>query len=79
MVDEFDPVDDDEAAELAKDLETWANCATPDCEFKENRWAGVGRCSPCSERVLGAEEMERRYWATRESPTDRRWNGEVAT
>jgi hypothetical protein len=63
--------------DLEEDLLTWPNCATPDCEYKANRWAGLGLCTPCSTRVLGEVELQRRYDATRVSPADRRWSGEV--
>lgn len=54
----------------------WPNCATPDCENKCCMWAGTGRCYPCSERLLGKAEMDRRYAATRND--DGGWNGHFA-
>lgn len=65
-----------EADELESALLTWANCATPNCENKECRWAGTGHCHPCSVRILGAGEMDRRLHATRNP--DGSWNGAVA-
>lgn len=55
----------------------WPNCDTPDCENKRCCWGGTGRCHPCSVRLVGRAEMDRRYIATRSSPTDDSWNGEV--
>jgi hypothetical protein len=60
------------------DLDAWPNCAVPDCENKACRWAGTARCHPCSVRLVGEAEMDRRYFATRMSATDRSWNGKVA-
>lgn len=42
----------------------WPNCPVPDCEYKVCLWGGVGLCYPCSARLLGMTEMERRYGAT---------------
>lgn len=53
----------------------WDVCPTPDCENKVCRWGGLGVCHPCSVRLVGAEEMLRRYHATRVSATDHRWTG----
>jgi hypothetical protein len=54
----------------------WPNCDTPDCEHKRCCWAGTGRCYPCSRRVLGKAEMDRRYNATHDA--EQRWTGAVA-
>ena len=45
-------------------LDAWSNCPTPDCENKVCIWAGTGLCHPCSVRVVGREEMKRRYVET---------------
>lgn len=65
-----EPSDDDLDAELA----AWPKCATPDCEHKMNLWAGLPFCSPCTERRIGAVELERRYAATHDASGQ--WSGE---
>lgn len=64
--------DEEAEAELAR----WPNCAVPDCENKATLWAGTGRCHPCSVRLVGRVEMDRRYTATRNP--DGSWNGMVS-
>lgn len=48
-------------------LTGWPNCTTPDCENKQCLWGGLPLCFPCSERVVGREEMIRRYNATHDT------------
>lgn len=55
----------------------WPNCAVPDCENKRCCWAGTERCYPCSVRLLGIIEIERRYSATHDARG--RWTGAIAT
>lgn len=45
-------------------FEDWPNCETPDCENKQCTWARLPYCFPCSERMVGKEEMIRRFNAT---------------
>lgn len=59
-------------------LDEFEPCPTPDCQWGICRWGGTGYCYPCSERMVGRAEMDRRYEATRVSATDRRWNGKAA-
>jgi hypothetical protein len=79
VAEQFDAGDGDQLTDFreANGYE-WPNCDVPDCENKACVWAGTGRCHPCSVRLVGREEMDRRYSATRISPTDRAWNGQVA-
>lgn len=53
----------------------WPACPTPDCENGICMWGGLGLCHPCSTTIVGKDEMNRRYIATRISETDIRWNG----
>jgi hypothetical protein len=57
-------------------LADWPNCATPDCQFKSCRWAGLGLCYGCSVFAIGRKEMDRRYDATRLPSGE--WNGKLA-
>lgn len=49
------------STKFADVLAAWPNCPTPDCQYKVCTWAGTGLCSPCSERLIGKAEMDRRY------------------
>jgi hypothetical protein len=51
-------------AEFADPFPDWPNCETPDCGNKQCTWAGLPLCFPCSKRVVGPDEMIRRYNAT---------------
>ena len=52
--------DDDD--EIPQDvLDSWPNCATPDCHHKRCLWSGTVYCHPCATQLLGPEELERRY------------------
>lgn len=42
----------------------WPPCQTPDCEYGVCLWADTGLCFPCSERLIGREELIRRFNAT---------------
>ena len=53
----------------------WELCPVDGCEFAVCKWGGIGKCHPHSVEEVGAEEMERRYNATREP--DGSWNGKV--
>jgi hypothetical protein len=53
--------------EYADPFPDWPNCATPDCGNKQCTWAQTGHCFPCSERIVGREEMIRRYNATHDT------------
>ncbi len=75
MSDAIDAADDQLALYHEQNGEEWPNCAVPDCEHKRCCWAGTGFCYPCSERVLGKAEVERRYRATHAS--DGHWTGAV--
>ena len=55
----------------------WADCQTPDCEYKVCLWAGVGLfCYLCSVQMVGKAEMQRRYAETHDRLGQ--WNGFVA-
>jgi hypothetical protein len=49
------------------ELTDWPNCASIDCMHKACLWAGTGLCYPCSEQLLGKEEMKRRYEITHDA------------
>lgn len=63
------------AREIVRPYSEWPACPTPDCENNVCLWAATYLCHPCSVRLLGQDEMDRRYAATRLSATDKRWNG----
>ena len=69
-------IDDSDEGPFVDELAAWPNCTVPDCENKACLWAGTGRCHPCSERLVGQAEMERRYAETR--GPDGEWNGKFA-
>lgn len=46
------------------DLDTWPNCATPDCENKRCMWSGEVWCHPCCVYKFGKAELDRRYRVT---------------
>ena len=46
------------------DLDTWANCPTPDCQWKVCTWARTGVCCPCSVALVGQAEVDRRFTET---------------
>ena len=52
----------------------WAECATDGCGYKVCSWGSDKHCYPCEERVVGKDEMERRYNETHEHP----WHSDVS-
>lgn len=52
------------------DLDTWPNCATPDCEYKCCTWSGTVYCAIHAQESIGPDELTRRYNATHERPWD---------
>lgn len=46
----------------------WPACPTPDCEYGVCSWAGTGLCFPCSEQLIGRDELIRRFNSTHDKP-----------
>lgn len=46
----------------------WANCETPDCQWKQCTWSELPMCCSCATKRLGTAEMIRRYNATHDEP-----------
>lgn len=50
------------------ELDTWPNCAIPDCQHKCCTWSGTLYCFPHAEELIGRAEIIRRFDATHEFP-----------
>lgn len=49
-----------------KQLVYWPDCATTGCTNKVCTWGSEVLCFPCEEKIVGTEEMHRRYDLTHE-------------
>jgi hypothetical protein len=47
----------------------WNKCATEGCSHNVCTWGSHSLCYPCEEKIVGKEEMDRRYKATRFDPS----------
>ncbi len=49
-------------SEMARELDHWPRCSTPDCENLINHWLRRGKCYPCSLVEVG---LDRRWFETK--------------